>query len=159
MIFSDDLWQMGSLYVTVIDWHYKSVKLWFLQNKHSLGWNKLECLCLLACLTYQFLQGKGNERNDFDRTNTFALLKFLFVRIHAVRQWRTGTADSCVRIVAESIVVIVPLIEAVFKVTHGHARQNVLIFVPVWGAKFIPGVVLLDFHRAKGWVPPLCFKT
>ena len=66
-------------------------------------------------------------------------------------------ADSCVR----SIVVIVAciIVEAVFKVTHGHARQNVLIFVPIWGAKFIPGVVLIDFHRAKGWVHPLCFKA
>ena len=51
------------------------------------------------------------------------------------------------------------IIEAVFKVTHGHARQNVLIIVPIWGAKFIPGVVLIYFHRAKGRVHSLWFET
>ena len=66
-------------------------------------------------------------------------------------------ADSCVR----SIVVIVAciIVEAFFKVTHGHASQNFLIFVPIRSAKLIPGVVLIDFHRAKGRVLPLCFKT
>jgi len=66
-------------------------------------------------------------------------------------------ADGCVR----SIVVIVAciIVEAAFKVAHGHARQNVLIFVPIWSAKLIPGVVLIDFHRAKRRVLPLCFKT
>ena len=65
-------------------------------------------------------------------------------------------ADSCVRSI--DVIVACIIVEAVFKVTHGHAGQNVLNFVPIWSAKLIPGVVLIDFHRTKGR-DHLCFKT
>ena len=38
--------------------------------------------------------------------------------------------------------------KVVFKVANGHARHNAFIFVPSCGAKFFPGVVLIDFHSA-----------
>ena len=90
--------------------------------------------------------------------NTFTWLKTHFPVIEALmNHWCTVTVSGCVW----DICAFLPspiVVRNIVKVSHCPACQIVFSVIPTCGAKFFPGVVLVNFHTSKRW-DPLCPKA